>query len=200
MGHVQKTCHVLEDILGDDMKVLIGIPTPDMKCIGQTLLNCFLALSQNGHEVSLSIANNSFNCAARTEILNNAIKNKCERILWLDSDSMIIDDTFTIASILKRADDDKIDIVGNYRMANGKPLITETKSWERVSEKSLIGLGFCYCYVPKKPIVFSMQSGEGICRDESTNFFSELDEKPVLCPIQIVHVKTVTLMPPEVIQ
>lgn len=162
-------------------KFFIAIPTPTLATNGVSLMKAIYAALFLGKEPSVTFSDSSTICAARTACLQNIRKltdKKSERILWLDSDIIIMNEPNELRDILKEADDKDYNICGFYNLRDKRGSINDFgfknidsdafKKMEQYSKVMFAGLGFYYGYTP-----IDYQFHESFNRGEDFNFYTE---------------------------
>ena len=158
----------------------IGIPSRNLSGNLVSFTKVFFASLLLDRIPQPTFSDSSTICMARTSILKSIrdIEKKSEiRMLWLDSDIMIMNEPDQLAAILKDADKKDINILGLYNLtdgrtsatgSDGRTIITSDDESPLYIPAKYGGLGFYYGRTPLE-YAFHEEFGAG----EDYNFFVE---------------------------
>lgn len=138
-------------------KFYVGIPTKNMQSIAPSLVKVIYTSFVMQKEPSITFSDSSTVCMARSSILREIgekSKRRYVRMLWLDSDIFIDNEPQDLAQILLEADENDMNIVGFYNLADSRGSITgmdksnidknKFRDIQQHERLSFAGLGFYY--------------------------------------------------------
>jgi hypothetical protein len=183
-------------------KFYIAIPTPNLTTNGLSLMRAIYTALFLGREPSVTFSDSSTICTARTSCVETIKKisgHEVERVLWLDSDIMIMNEPSELKQVIEEADKNKYNISGFYNLRDKRGSITgldkqnidkeKFNSLNQYDKLLFSGLGFYYGDTP-----LNYQFKESFNRGEDYNFFIDnnielrIDKRLVLG-----HVKSIII-------